>query len=227
MHLRRFATGDEAAAAAADAVAAYLDQAVAARDIGTVALSGGATPRRMFEELAKADLPWPAIHVFQVDERLTREGHPDRNVTLLREHLLAHVHLPVGNFHPMPVGTPSLLEAAERYQRVLEAVCGRPATLDVVHLGLGVDGHTASLVPGEEALDVDDADVAPTGEYGGYRRLTLTAPAIRRARHQVWLVAGADKAEAVAGLMAGNRELPASLAAREDAELFVDTAAAG
>lgn len=215
---------ESAAAAAADFVADRLRAAVETAGVATLAVSGGSTPPRMFEELAKSEVPWHAVHLFQVDERLAPDGHPDRNVTGLREHLLAHVDLPVANFHPMPVGLPNLLDAAERYARTLRAVCGVPPVLDVVHLGLGEDGHVASLVPGDAALDSDDA-VAPTGEYGGWIRLTLTVPVLRAARHLCWLVTGAAKRAALAGLLAGE-DMPAARMARDDAVVFADEEAA-
>lgn len=215
---------DAACAAAGDFVADRVREAMEERGVVTVALSGGTTPRRMFEELAKRELPWPAVHLFQVDERVVPDGHRDRNATALLEHLVAHVALPPGNFHAMPVGTPSLLDPAQRYERLLHRVCGAPAVLDVVHLGLGADGHTASLVPGDAVFEVEDDDVALTSEYEGRVRLTLTFPALRRARHVVWLVTGAPKAEALRALSRGTG-LAAARLARHDAVVFADAAA--
>lgn len=214
-----------AAAAAADHLAEVVNGAVTTRGTCALAVSGGTTPVRLFEELAKLDVPWSAVHVFQVDERLAPDGHPDRNVTVLRDHLLSHVALPATNLHPMPVGMPSLDAAAARYQRVLEEVCGSPAGLDAVHLGLGRDGHTASLFPGDPATDVTDADVAPTGEHEGRQRLTLTVPALQRARARVWLVTGDDKAPALEALVRGDGG-PVARLGGEGAVAFVDSAAA-
>ncbi len=144
----------------------------------------------MLRALADEDVPWPSVHVFQVDERVAPTGHPDRNLTHLEESLLAHAPLPLEQLHAMPVESPDLEEAAARYARTLEEHAGRPAVLDVVHLGLGPDGHTASLVPGDAALDVSDADVALTGIYQARRRMTLTYPVLDRARKVLWLVTG-------------------------------------
>lgn len=213
------------AVACAEWIAGRVRSAVAERGQATVAFSGGRTPGRMLEELAKADLDWVRVHVFQVDERAVREDHRDRNLRLLREHLLTALDLPAANLHPMPVGVASLDDAAQRYERVLREVCGRPARLDVVALGLGDDGHTASLVPDDPALDEQDHDVAPVGSYGGHRRLTLTVPALRRARHQAWLVTGGSKSAALADLR--SQQGIAARVLTEAATVFADEAAAG
>lgn len=215
---------DAAAEACATWIAEQLEHALSG-DTAAVAFSGGRTPARMLEELGKQDVDWARVHVFQVDERLVREGDPDRNLSLLQRHLLPAVTLPVNNLHPMPVGIANLDEAAQRYQRVLEEVCGRPPVLDVVVLGLGTDGHTASLMPGDPALDVDDDAVAVTAAHGGYRRLTLTLPTLRRARHVAWLVVGQEKAGALAELLGGG-DVIAARVGRDDALVFADENAA-
>lgn len=217
---------DSTAACAADHVSRLLAAAVSDRGTASLAVSGGATPRRMFEELAKSDLPWHAIHLFQVDERLAPDGHTERNLTALKEHLLAHIALPAARFHPMPVGLANLADAAERYQRVLRDTCGTPPVIDVVHLGLGRDGHTASLFPGDPAVKVEDTDVTATGEHGGWVRLTLTLPVLRAARHIVWLVTGAEKTGAVRALREGGDILAARVPGAE-AVLVADAAATG
>lgn len=213
------------AVSCAEWIAECVRSAVAERAQATVAFSGGRTPGRMLEELAKAELDWSRIHVFQVDERAVREDHRDRNLRLLREHLLTALDLPATHLHPMPVGVSNLDDAAQRYERVLTEVCGRPTRLDVVQLGLGDDGHTASLVPHDPALDEDDHDVTPVGSYGGHRRLTLTVPALRRARHQAWLVTGRSKAKALADLR--SQRGVAARVLTEAATVFADEAAAG
>lgn len=225
MELQIRPDADSASAAAADFVAEQVRASIVDRGGASLALSGGKAPVRMFEELAKCDLLWEAIHLLQVDERVAPDGHPDRNVTGIRDHLLANVTIPAANFHPMPVGIANLFDAAERYERVLRRVCGTPPVIDVVHLGLGGDGHTASLVPGDPALDVEGAEVTPTGEYRGRVRLTLTVPAIRRARCIVWLVTGAGKVDALAALL-GGADVPAAAIGRDDAVIFADEAAA-
>lgn len=207
---------------AAGVVAEQLRRAVARRGLATAAFSGGSTPAAMLAALARLDVPWPRVHVFQADERAVPDSHPDRNLGLLRTWLLTRGSLPVANLHPMPVADADLDAAAARYAATLREVCGDPAVLDVVHLGLGADGHTASLVPGDPVLEVADRDVAATGVYGGHRRLTLTYPALDRARCRVWLVAGADKAPALGRLVEGDRDVPAGRVARTNAVVLTD-----
>lgn len=224
------------AARAADEIAQRLRAAVRRRGQATAAFSGGSAPAAMLEALAGCDVPWPRVHVAQVDERAVGEADPRRNLALLRARLLDRVALPAANVHAMPVGGASaggeagahasadLDAAAARYAATLERVCGRPAVLDVVHLGLGADGHTASLVPGDPVLDEAQRDVAATGAYQGMRRLTLTYPALRRARARVWLVAGADKARALACLLAGDPAIPAGRLADDRGVVLADVA---
>jgi 6-phosphogluconolactonase len=192
----------------------------------TVAVSGGSTPAAMFDALAERSLPWTAVHLFQVDERVAPAGHPDRNLTHVRENLLGSVELPPGNLHPMRVEDEDLRRAASLYQRELEAVTGAPAVLDAVHLGLGADGHTASLVPGDAVLAVDGADVAITGTYAGHVRITLTYPLIDRARALLWVVTGAEKAPVLPRLLGGDRSIPAGRVRPAHAVVLADRAAA-
>jgi 6-phosphogluconolactonase len=193
-------------------------------------VSGGRTPWRMLRALAIEDVPWKDVHVFQVDERVAPAGDPDRNLTHLREALLGRVPLPPDNLHAMPVEhaveKPGLGAAAESYAEALRAVTGTPAVLDVVHLGLGADGHTASLVPGDPVLEMNDADVATTGLHAGRRRMTLTYPVLDRARRILWLVTGVDKAPVLPRLLAGDRAIPAGRVRADRAVLLADAAAA-
>lgn len=225
MHVEIFDTPDATAARAAEFLAEEIARAAHQRARCAVALSGGATPEPMFDHLAKADLPWQIVDLFQVDERAAPDASPDRNYTTIREHLLAPVDVPVANLHPMPVGLPSLAEGAARYTAVLRSVCGDPPVLDVVHLGLGADGHTASLFPGDPAVDVEDADVVATGRKVGWERLTLTVPVLRRARTILWLVTGVEKAPALRRLFEG-AGIPAARLGRDDAVVYADQAAA-
>ncbi len=166
----------------------------------SVALSGGRTPWKVFSALAEQDLDWESVHVFQVDERLVPPGDPDRNLARLDEVLLSRVRAVV---HPMPVDDPDPETAAERYAREL------PERFDLIHLGLGTDGHTASLVPGDAVLEVVDRDVAVTDVYEGHRRMTLTYPALDRADALVWIVEGESKRPALRRLLRHDRTIPA------------------
>lgn len=207
---------------AADRVADAARRAVAERGRFVVAFSGGRTPGGMLAALAELDLPWDRIHVGQVDERAAPDGHCDRNATMLQSHLLDHVPVPASQVHLMPAADADLDAAAARYAAELRELCGDPPVLDLVHLGLGPDGHTASLVPGDPVLDVADREVAATGVYDGRRRLTLTFPALNRARQILWLVSGAGRAEALAALVDGDPAIPAGRVARSQAELLTD-----
>ena len=211
---------------AADWIAAIARQAIAQRDRFVLALSGGNTPWRMLRLLATEMIDWNKVHVAQVDERVAPAGSIDRNLTHLRETLLARITLPAAQFHPMPVDDADLDAAAERYAQLLARLAGSPPLIDLVQLGLGADGHTASLVPGDAVLEVRRADVAVTATYNGRRRMTLTFPLINRARRILWLVTGGDKADAVARLVQGDPSMPASRIRREPALLLVDRDAA-
>jgi 6-phosphogluconolactonase len=213
---------------AAGFVAAAAREAVSARGRFVFAVSGGHTPWVMLRALAGEDVPWAGVHVVQVDERAAPAGDPDRNLTHLRDSLLSHAPLPPGQVHAMPVEGPDLDAAAKAYAATLRAVAGDPPVIDLVHLGLGPDGHTASLVPGDAVLNVTDVDVAPTGgTYQGRRRLTLTYPVIDRARQILWLVTGAEKAGPLAKLRAADPSIPAGRVSQARAVVLADQAAAG
>jgi 6-phosphogluconolactonase len=180
-----------------------------------LAASGGRTPWAMFGALARMALPWERVGIWQVDERLAPDGDPDRNLTSLEAVLPAGATL-----HPMPVTDPDPDAAARAY------ASGLPPAFDLVHLGLGDDGHTASLVPGDPVLDVEDRDVAVTGPYRGRRRMTLTYPALARARFVLWLVTGEDKAPVLPRLLARDRSIPAGRVAAPSQLVLADAAAA-
>ncbi len=211
--------------AAAEFIAAESRRCVADRGRFNLAVSGGDTPRAMLRALAAMAVPWERVHVFQVDERVAPLGDPARNLTQLHECLLAHVPLRPEQVHAMPVEQVDLGAAARSYAAVLCAHAGAPPVLDLVHLGLGVDGHTASLVPGDPSLDATDAEVALAGPYQGHRRMTLTFPAIDRARRVLWVVTGTSKAAMLQRLQAGDRTIPAGRVRQDRAMLIADRAA--
>jgi 6-phosphogluconolactonase len=165
MELETFADADASAQAAAARIALEARAAVAARGRFVLAVSGGKTPWIMLRALGTEDVPWPNVHIVQVDERVAPAGSPDRNLTHLSESLLGHSPLRPEQIHAMPVDSDDLEAAARQYSETLQSLSGSPPVLDLVHLGLGPDGHTASLVPGDPVLNVTDADVALTGVY--------------------------------------------------------------
>ncbi len=185
----------------------------------TLAVSGGSTPGPMFDAMASSDLAWPRIGVLQVDERIAPRGDEARNLTSLQARLLDRV---TTNAHPLAVEVEPPAEAARRSQRRLRSVAGAPPTIDVIHLGIGADGHTASLVPGDPVLAVDDRDVADVAPYEGHRRLTLTAPVLSRAALVVWLVVGDDKREALERLLGEDPNIPATLVTAPDQVIVTD-----
>jgi len=227
MKLEVFDDVDSVAGKAAAAIAADARSAIDTRGRYALAVSGGHTPWIMLRALAKEDLPWAGVHIFQVDERVAPEGHADRNLTHLRESLLQHVPVRPEHVHAMPVESQNLESAATQYAIALQGVAGSPAVLDLVHLGLGPDGHTASLVPGDPVLNITDADVGVTGVYQGRRRMTLTYPALNRARRVLWVVTGSEKAEMLRRLVDGDPSIPAGRVRQEQALLMADRAAAG
>lgn len=227
MRVEVFAGPEEAAKGAAIVVASEARDAVALRGRFIVAFSGGATPWPMLRALADEEVPWDKVQIVQVDERAAPAGDPARNFIHLRERLLAYAAMPPANAHAMPVEEPDLNAAAGEYARTLESMAGSPPVLDLVHLGLGPDGHTASLVPGDPVLQIAGADVAVTGVYEGHRRMTMTYPILNRARRILWLVTGAGKAEMLARLRRGDRSIPAGRVRQDDALILTDRAAAG
>jgi len=212
---------------AAERIAQVAREAVAERGRCTLAFSGGATPWRAVRALAEENVPWDSVHLFQVDERGAPSGDPDRNFFHLKESLIDRIPIPAVNVHPMPVEEEDLDAAARRYEAILRGVAGTPPVLDLVQLGLGEDGHTASLFPDDDALRIVDADVAVGGLHKGRRRMTLTFPAIDRARCILWLVTGAGKSDALGRLRAGDRSIPAGRVRSDRAVLIADVAAGG
>jgi 6-phosphogluconolactonase len=227
MKIQVYADTDTVALVAAELIAKEARDAVATRGKFVMAVSGGKTPWIMLRDLAQEDVPWKGVHVVQVDERVAPEGDPDRNLTHLRESLLEHAPLRSDQIHAMPVESTNVEAACVRYAQTLAEMAGSPSVLDLVHLGLGPDGHTASLVPGDPVLDVNNADVALTGIYQERRRMTLTYPIINRSRRVLWLATGAEKAGMLARLQAGDVSIPAGRVSRDRAVVLADSAAAG
>jgi 6-phosphogluconolactonase len=226
MKFEVYRDADSVAQMAATTIAADARAAVAARGLFALAVSGGHTPWIMLRALAEEDIPWASVHVFQTDERVAPSGDPDRSLTHLRESLLQHAPLRPEQIHAMPVEAADLQAAAIQYAMVLREVAGSPPVIDIVHLGLGPDGHTASLVPGDAVLDITDKEVGITGIYQGRRRMTLTYPAINRARRILWVVTGNEKGEMLRRLREGDISIPAGRVRSDEALLLADRAAA-
>jgi len=227
MHIETLATSDAVAARAAQIIASAARNAVAARGRFVMAVSGGRTPWQMLRALANEDVPWASVHVVQVDERIAPDGDKDRNLTHLRESLLSHAPIPESHIHAMPVNATDLDQACSDYTATLESLCGHPPTLDLAHLGLGPDGHTASLIPGDPVCHVQNAEVALTGIYQNRRRMTLTYPVLNRSRHILWVVTGAEKKPMIPRLLAADPTIPAGPISQQNATLLADTDAAG
>lgn len=228
MKIEVFADADAVAHAAAGIIAAEARAAVDACGRFTLAVSGGKTPWVMLRALAHEQVPWHGMHVFQVDERIAPAGDPDRNLTNLHASLLENAPIPPEQIYAMPVEAPDIEAAAAQYARTIEKVAGSPAVFDIVHLGLGPDGHTASLVPGDSVLDVKNVDVALTGGlYQGRRRMTLTYPLINRALRILWLVTGGEKVQMLERLLKSDPSIPGGRVLPDHALLLADRAAAG
>jgi 6-phosphogluconolactonase len=227
MKIEVLADPDAVARRAAALVAQHARAAASQRGRFTFAVSGGHTPWVMLRELANEEMPWNEVHVVQVDERVAPADSDERNFKHLRETLLRHVPLPEANLHAMPVEASDLPAATAQYARTLESLAGSPPTLDLIHLGLGPDGHTASLVPGDSVLEVADAWVAlTTGLYQGRQRMTLTYPVLDHARCVLWLVTGAEKVDALKRLDRHDRTIPAGRVRQDGAIVVADRAAA-
>ena len=219
-------TSDAVAARAAQIIASDARAAVAARRRFVMAVSGGRTPWQMLRALANEEMPWANVHVVQVDERIAPAGDKDRNLTHLCESLLSHAPIPENQIHAMPVEAADLDQACRDYTALLNSICGNPAVIDLTHLGLGPDGHTASLIPGDPVCEVHDAEVALTGLYQNRRRMTLTYPILNRSRHVLWVVTGAEKSPMLPLLLSGDAGIPAGPIAQLNATLLADAPAA-
>lgn len=211
---RSVADTETAAAEAARLVELAAAAAIVDRGRFNFAVSGGKTPWRMLELLADSDLDWGRTSLFQVDERIAPTGSPERNLT----HLVLTLPLICqAAIRPMPVGADDLTTASSGYEYSL------PDRFDLIHLGLGPDGHTASLIPGDPILEVRDRQVAITaGEYQGTRRMSLTYKALNRARKIMFLVTGEGKEDALSKLMAGDESIPAGRIENPDLTVITD-----
>jgi 6-phosphogluconolactonase len=227
MEVKVLTDADAVAREAARVIAAEARAAVVARGRFIMAVSGGKTPWQMLRALSREDVPWQAVHVVQVDERIAPAGDADRNLTRLHESLLGQSPLPPHHIHAMPVEDADLDAAIQSYARTLREIAGSPPALDLAHLGLGADGHTASLVPGDPVLNLTGQDVALTRLYQKRRRMTLTYPLLNRSRRILWLVTGAEKAPMLARLRDADVSIPAGRIRQDHALVLADSAALG
>jgi 6-phosphogluconolactonase len=226
MKIEVFADADSVAREAAAIIPAEARASVAAHGRFIVAFSGGHTPWLMLRALADQTVPWAGVHVAQVDERVAPAGDPDRNLTHLRESLLGHAPLRPEQIYSMPVESLDLEAAAKSYAVTLAEIAGSSPVFDLVHLGLGPDGHTASLVPGDPVLQVTDTDVAVTGIYQGRRRMTLTYPILNRSRRVLWVVTGSEKTQMLVRLHQGDQSIPSGRVRQDRALVLADRDAA-
>jgi 6-phosphogluconolactonase len=204
---------------AANFIVARGRQAISAKGRFVLALSGGTSPLPMFAALSAENLQWECVHLFQVDERLVPADSPERNFAGIREHLLAKANIPSGQIYPMPVDLVDPATAAATYAATLRYVLGDAGVLDLVHLGLGADGHTASLLPDDPALE-ERSDVIVSRHYQGYRRLSLSLHIISAARERLWLVTGKGKERALEALLNGDPTLPAGRVPHHHSTLY-------
>lgn len=205
-------------------IAAQARLAIAERETFSLALSGGRGPHGLFEALAREKVAWERVHLFQVDERAAPLESPERNFRAIRSLLVERVSIPCEQLYPMPVAREDLEAAAADYAATLERVLGPGSVLDLVHLGIGEDGHTASLLPGDPAPE-SGAAVIVSKAYHGFRRLSLNYHILSGARQRCWFVTGAAKSEVLPRAVDGDTGIPAGRIAREDAWFFVDQAA--
>jgi 6-phosphogluconolactonase len=210
---------------AAEFIARRLDLAVHERGRASLAISGGCTPWGMLDQIAAQPLAWESVQLFQVDERIAPPGDEARNWKRFLAGALAR-RIPNANWHPMPVEVEAPDAAADNYAKTLAKWTGQSPTLDVVHLGIGADGHTASLFAGDSPLEETKRLVAASRRHEGYRRLTLTIPALAGARSIAWFAVGAGRRAVLTRLRDGDSTIPASRVRRDRAVCFTDLAAA-
>ena len=211
---------------ASELIEQKLNELLSDRERVVFAVSGGRSPWKMFKQLASSTaVDWNAVHIVQVDERIAPDGDPDRNWTMLHE--VFSESLPEANLHPMPVASTFPEQDAVHYEYLLQNLTGG-YSIGLTHLGLGADGHTASLFPGDDALTVQNRTVVTTDKvYAGRRRMTLTAAAINTSDHILWQIQGSDKSVMLQRLIDGDQSIPAGLIRRTDVHIVADAAAAG
>jgi 6-phosphogluconolactonase len=227
MNIEVLADAESVAREAAAIIAREARLAVSLRGRFVLALSGGRPSRLILRALADEQIVWQRLHVVQVDECLAPIGDPVRKLTHLCESLLGQTPLRPQQIYAMPVEALDLEVAAARYALNLQKIAGSPPVLDLVQLGLGPDGHTASLAPGDPVLEVLDRDVALTGVYQGRRRMTLTYPILNRSHLVLWVVTGKEKAEALRRLLEQDESIPARRVRGGTALVLADREAAG
>lgn len=211
MEIRTFQTTEDVAQEAAVYIADRIRENVSRKGFFTMAISGGRTPWAMMKELAKEDLPWEKVFLFQVDERVAPDAHEDRNLTQLFKAIEGTRLVLRLNFFPMRVNAGDLDEACAEYESHIQRMTEN-GKFDLIHLGIGTDGHTASLVPGDAVLDITEKGVAITQKlYQGRHRMTLTYPMINQAEKILWVITGSEKAEMLNRLLHRDSSIPAGL----------------
>ena len=230
MNVEVLVDGEALAERAVELLVASAARAIDERGQFVWAVSGGSTPRRMLQLLSeRRDLDWSRTHLFQVDERLAPDGDPDRNATMLQTELLTDTFLahntPAGIWL-MPVTANDSVAAAAEYAETMDALAGTPVVFDLIQLGMGGDGHTASLIPGDPIVDVIDRDVAISQEYQGRLRMSFTWPVLDRAKELLWVIGGESKQDAVRLFLDSDSSIPATLPTQARATVLLDQAAA-
>lgn len=243
LHQLRIEAVDDWALRSAELLAQAIEAALGQRGRCLLVLSGGSTPRPVFDELALMDLRWERVMLLQADERLAPDGSPDRNLTQQQEAFegcgATWLPLPVDRLLKAAAASSdgeSLLDRRPPAGVVAEILgdfnarlvefADEPPVVDIAQLGIGTDGHTASLLPGDPALDELRRYVALTGLYQGHRRLTMTRPVFDRARLVVWLARGHEKAEPLGRLLTGDLSIPAGIIRPRQSVIVADSDAA-
>lgn len=226
MEIRTFQSANEVAKEAANYIADRIRESLTKKGFFTMAISGGRTPWEMIKELANEDLEWEKVFLFQVDERMAPDGHPDRNLTQLFNSIQGTKLMTRLNIFPMHVIAEDLDQACQEYADSIQRIT-ETGKLDLIHLGIGTDGHTASLIPGDEVLEVQDKSIALTSHpYQGRNRMTLTYPLINQAEKILWVVTGEEKAEMLERLLQKDPSIPAGKINQTHAILLTEESAA-